>query len=89
MNIDNQDSELLDKWLAVGETCNAFQDDCLQKIIDQKLTKLDVKYKFGVIGTNDSGKIVKPATVAQQAEILNRLNWQTTIKGLQAPYSSL
>ncbi len=89
MNITDDDSDLLNKWLAIGETCKAFQDDCLQQIKDQKLSKLDITYKFGVVGTNNSNKIVKPATAVQQAEILDRLNWQTTVKGLQPPYGSL
>jgi hypothetical protein len=55
----------------------------------QNLQKLNIKYQFGVVGTNDGDKIVKPATAAQQADILNRLNWQSTVKQLQPPYSSL
>ena len=89
MNIKNQDSELLEKWLRIGETCATFKDNCLQQIKDQKLDKLNVTYKFGVVGTSDADKIVKPATTEQQASILERLDWQNTIKNLKQPYGGI
>jgi poly-gamma-glutamate synthesis protein (capsule biosynthesis protein) len=89
MQTKDTNSELLDKWLALGATCEDYQDDCLAQAKQQNLQKLDISYKFGVVGTNDGDKIVKPATAQQQADILQRLNWQNTIKGLQAPYGSL
>jgi poly-gamma-glutamate synthesis protein (capsule biosynthesis protein) len=82
-------SDLIDKWLALGVKCGAYKDNCLQTAEKQNLKKLNFKYQFGVVGTNDSDKIVKPATPAQQTDILNRLQWQTTTKNLQPPYSSL
>ncbi len=85
----NQDSVQLKKWLAIGDQCGVFKDACLDQIVAQGLTKLDLGYKFGVVGTDDSGKITKPATTSQQNSILQRLNWQTTVNNLQAPYSSL
>lgn len=89
MKIGGSDSALLKKWLALGEKCAVFQDDCLDQAITQKLTKLDVSYQFGVIGTNDADKIAKPATAEQQTSILERLQWQSTMNQLQPPYSSL
>ena len=83
------DSSELSKWIDLGSGCLSFKDDCLEKIKSQNLTKLDISYKFGIIGSNDSSKIVKPATDEQQASILDRLNWQSTINNLQPPYSSL
>jgi len=85
----DQDSELLKKWLTLGESCAMFKDDCLDQAIKQNLTKLSINYQFGVVGTSDSDKITKPATDVQQAGILDRLQWQTTINNLQAPYSGL
>lgn len=84
-----ENSDLLKKWLALGETCVTFKDDCLAQATEQGLTKLNINYQFGVIGTNDGDKIVKPATPAQQESILQRLDWQSTMKNLQPPYSSL
>jgi len=89
LKTNNQDSDLLKKWLAIGDTCGAFKDSCLAQATEQSLTKLDIKYQFGVVGTNDNNKIVKPATAEQQDSILQRLNWQSTVNQLQLPYSSL
>ncbi len=82
-------ADLLDKWLTLGKTCGTFQDDCLEKVKSENLKKLNLTYQFAVVGSNDSGRINKPATAEQQASILQRLGWQTTINGLQAPYGSL
>ena len=84
-----ENSDMLKKWLALGDTCKLFKDDCLAQATQQGLTKLNISYQFGVVGTNDGDKIVKPATPDQQASILERLDWQTTMKNLQPPYSSL
>ena len=84
-----EDPATLATWLALGESCTTYQDDCLGQIKSQKLAKLDIGYQFGIVGSNDGDKIAKPATEAQQSAILQRLNWQTTVQGLQVPYGSL
>lgn len=80
---------MVKKWLALGEQCEEFHDTCLTKAEKQDLTKLDLTFEFGVVGTNSDNKIVKPATAKQQAAILERLQWQSTMTQLQAPYSKL
>lgn len=77
----------LDKWLKLGASCKAFKNNCLAQAEQQKLTKLDLRYEFSVIGSDNSSKITKPATEAQLASILQRLNWSNTIKQLTPPYS--
>ena len=89
MDVKDVNSANLAKWLVLGDDCKAFHDDCLVRIQSESLMKLPFEYQFGVVGTNDSGKIVKPATTDQQASILQRLNWSQTMNQLQAPYSSL
>lgn len=89
MKTGGDSSDLLGKWLEVGSKCGKYKDNCLALVQKQNLKKLDIKYQFGVVGTNDGDKIVKPATAVQQTDILNRLQWQTTVKQLQPPYSSL
>jgi poly-gamma-glutamate synthesis protein (capsule biosynthesis protein) len=89
MKTGGSDSTLLKKWLALGEKCMVFKDDCLAQATAQKLSKLAINYQFGVVGTNDADKIVKPATAEQQASILDRLQWQSAMNQLRAPYSSL
>lgn len=89
MKTDNEDSKMLEKWLKIGPSCRAFKDNCLDQIIGKKLTKLKINYQVGIIGSSCDERIAKPATDEQLNGILQRLNWQTTSKQLQAPYSSL
>jgi len=89
MNTGDSKSDVLQKWLKLGDICNKYKDDCLAQAMKQKLTKLDINYQFGVVGTNDGDKITKPATPEQQTSIVERLKWQTTVDQLQSPYSSL
>ncbi len=89
MKTGDNKTDLLKKWLKLGDSCIAFKDDCLAQAEAQGLTKLNINYQFGVVGTNDAGKIVKPATIDQQNSILQRLDWSSTIKNLLPLYSSL
>lgn len=89
LEIKDQDSATLEKWLAIGKNCREFKDNCLKNIQDQQLKKLDVTYKIGIVGANDNDKIVKPATPTDMTTILSRLKWAETVKYLQAPYSEL
>ena len=81
--------DMIKKWLALGETCSTYHDTCLADATSEGLTKLDLTFQFGVVGTNDADKITKPATAAQQVGILQRLNWNATMSKLHAPYSKL
>lgn len=87
----NDNPILLRQWLALGDQCVQFKDKCLDTIKNQNLTKLPINYQFAVIGTNNNSKnrLTIPATGDQQAGILQRLNWQSTMDKLQPPYSSL
>lgn len=89
MNTSKVESAELSKWLTLGQQCVNFKDDCLQTAESLQFKKIPLTYKYGVVGTNDANKIVKPATPAQQNSILQRLNWKTTMNQLQPPQSSL
>lgn len=89
MNTTDVDSTQLARWVALGEWCGTFKDDCLAQAKLQNLSKIPMSYKFGVVGTNDDSKITKPATEAQTAEILDRLQWAKTMSQLQSPQGSL
>ncbi len=78
-------ADQLTSWLKLAETCKAPDDTCLALAQQQKLQKITPQYTFAAIGTNDANKIVKPATDAQQAAILDRLKWAQTMKQLQPP----
>ncbi len=81
------DASELAKWLAIGDECKAFHDNCLQKAEAEHLTKLDLDWHFSIIGSRDDGHLAHPASESDTAAILNRLNWSQTIKQLQSPYS--
>ena len=86
---NDDSSQMIKRWLALGEKCTTFHDTCLDEAKAQSLTKLNLTFKFGVVGSNDGDKITKPATAAQMTGILQRLQWQSTMKQLTAPYSQL
>lgn len=83
------EGELMASWLALGETCRAFRDECLAQAKQQGLQKLGASYGFAAMGATDSDKITKPATAAETSEIVDRLNWSQTMRQLHTPYSAL
>lgn len=89
INVSSTDKNMLKKWLTLGAECKKFKDDCLEKIKAQKLTKLNYEFQFGVVASSNGNKILRPADETVTNEVLQRLDWQNTIKNLQSPYSSL
>ncbi len=89
MRTEGADTNQLASWLKIGEHCKEFKDDCLERVEQQNLKKLPIHYAFGVVGSDNNGKIVKPATESQQASILQRLRWSQTMGQLQPPQGSL
>lgn len=86
LELDEISPTELKTWLDLGETCDKFKDDCLATAQAKNLTKPSYKFTFDVVGTDNSNKLVKPATEAQTASILERLKWSQTIRGLEPPY---
>ncbi len=82
LQADKIDSALLEKWLQLGEQCAAYHDDCLEQAQKLELKKILFTHTYGILGTNDGDKIVKPATTEQQAAILDRLDWVRTSQQL-------
>lgn len=87
VSVDARDNPDLARWIRLGASCAAYQDDCLARATQQKLSKLVLKYHFGVQGSDNAGKLVKPATLAQLDSIKDRLRWTHTIAGLSGNYS--
>ena len=82
--------ESLKDWLALGEACRAYHDDCLAKAKQQGLTKLAATYQFGVVATQTDRKAVTGlADSGARQQVLDRLRWGQTMGQLQAPYSQL
>lgn len=87
--LKTNDSKALKEWLTIGDSCKTFHDTCLAEIKKQNLSKLDINFQFGVVGTNNADRLTRPATTDEQVSILQRLNWDVTLSQLQAPYSKL
>lgn len=87
LKVDQIESKELKFWLDLGEKCAVFKDDCLELAQEKDLPRSNYQFEFGIIGSDNANKIVKPATEAQTASILERLKWSQTIQGLQTPYS--
>lgn len=89
MNTTEVSGDALTAWLKVGDTCASFKDTCLQEAAAAGLAEVPIEYRYGVVGANSAQKITKPATQAETAEILQRLQWSQTMSQLRAPQSSL
>lgn len=87
LSLDARDAPDLEQWIELGKDCSAYNDSCMQQADEQGLQKLPFKYHFSVLGSNDSGKIVKPATAEQLSIIKERLSWSETIANLNGVYS--
>ena len=86
---DDNDIELLNKWLKLGDSCLKFKDSCYEDAINSGLPKLKLNFKFEAVGSDDSSKITHRASDAVQNSILNRLNWWDTMSKLEKPYQKL
>jgi hypothetical protein len=73
----------IDKWLALGNSCKTFKDNCLQQAEQQHLTKPKLSYIFGVVGNQGGvGVPTHKADAATQKAIEERMNWAETLKAL-------
>ena len=71
------------KWVALGVSCSTFHDSCLKNAEEQKLTKVQLQYIYGVVaGQGGAGKLTHKADVATQKAVEERLNWAAVIKEL-------
>ena len=89
MNTSETSSETLTAWLKLGQRCASYKDACLQQATAEGLKELPIEYRYGVVGANSAQKITKPATEAETADILQRLQWSQTMSQLQSPQGSL
>lgn len=65
------------KWLALGESCKARTDTCLETIKSQKLQKYPIKLTYDVVGSSGgSRRITKKADTTLQKAIEERVGWE-------------
>ncbi len=67
--------ESLERWLVLGPDCAAYQDDCLAKVLQEGLQKLDVEFKFDVLAgyLNNHQQVLAGEEI--QVWVKDRLNW--------------
>ena len=80
----------LAEWLALGEVCRAYHDDCLETAESKGLSRLNPSYQFAAIGTQTDNKALTGlAGTDLQKSILDRLRWEQTMNSLQSPYAKM
>lgn len=84
---DAADNPDLAQWLKLAKTCETYHDTCLDEAAKQNLAPLKLTYDFSIVGADNLGRQTHPATAAQYASLLQRLNWAHTIQGLSGAYS--
>lgn len=89
MRVADADSSLLQAWAELGKSCERYHDTCLEQIKSQHLAKLPFRYAIKVVATDDYNRLAKPASAETQAAVLQRLDWNKTAVGLQAPYQAV
>jgi len=71
------------RWVKLGPTCAAFQDDCLAQAQAQGLSKVKLALKYGVVaGQGGAGKVTHRADTATQTAVETRLNWAESMRQL-------
>lgn len=72
----------LEAWLKLGPTCQQFADSCLAEIETQQLSRLPLSFKWGILVTDNSNKLTKPASAELTQAVADRLNWNQTVTQL-------
>lgn len=80
----------LAEWLALGEVCRAYHDDCLETAESKGLSRLNPSYQFDAIVTQtDRRALTGLAEPSVEQSVRDRLGWDRTMSALDAPYGPL
>lgn len=80
--IEIEYSETLQPYLDIATECIKFKDQCLDLIADSGATKPKIALEYEVIPTRTTNLITSLDADGLQS-ILDRMNWQTTLAGLE------
>jgi len=72
------DKKQLESWLELGPTCKGFADSCLAEIEKQNLKRLPFELTWGMLASDSSNKLTKPADATINQAVADRLNWNQT-----------
>ncbi len=82
VNLDFKYNSDVEKWQSIVAKCTKFKDDCLAQSIKLKLNKPEFNVKYDITAIDNSGKLAKKGSNALQTQMIQRANWDTTIKSL-------
>ena len=77
-----ENTKVVDQWAEVASSCKNNFAECQRLVTSKHLKKLEFTYKFDVHGSENSNKLVKPASESELQSIKQRLNWDTTMCAL-------
>lgn len=68
-------SENIEDWTNISDDCLNNINKCYELAKEQELKKIKLEYKYGITGSDNSGKLVHKANGSQLESIKQRLNW--------------
>jgi hypothetical protein len=77
--------ENVKKWITHGKDCLQGIDTCREIIEKYNLEKLNLSYEYAVVASQGGYReLTRRATPSVQAAVEERMNWQSTLTGLEA-----
>lgn len=76
-------NENLENWQEIAQSCQKFKDDCLNRAKELGLEKPDFSLSYNFYPTDNTGKLAKKGDNSVRQKMAQRLNWETTISGLE------
>jgi hypothetical protein len=73
-------TELENLIASTENKCSKFKDDCYNIIKNSKVPKMDYKFKFDIIASDNNDKLTKKASLDTQNLILQRTSWARTLE---------
>ena len=70
------------EWLKISKLCMEQEDDCLVQAAELGLEKPVFTVEYDAVGTDNSSRVVKKASADVEGVILERANWEETVKEL-------
>jgi len=83
VDVTVQNTDAVAKWSAIANQCENNFAKCSELAAAQNLPKLELSYKFNVLGSDSANKLTKPATADELSAIKSRMNWDITMSALR------
>lgn len=83
LDFNFENDENMQKWLTFSQECKKFKDNCLETAKKQNLIKPKFSIKYDLVGSDNSNKLTKKASDAVFQDLLKKVKWLETKKGLK------